>query len=132
MHDSRQPQYKGKQVPAQKLVMTEPDAQEVIVRRQAPRSRPPTAQGLCTTCVHAATCTFPKHYDEPVLQCGEFEGEVLQADPVVAARAALRVAVEEPPADVGQMKGLCRTCSKRVSCVFPRPEGGVWHCEEYE
>lgn len=31
-----------------------------------------------------------------------------------------------------QYKGLCRNCKKRKGCTLPKPEGGVWHCEEYE
>ena len=28
-------------------------------------------------------------------------------------------------------KGLCVNCAKRCTCLFPRTEGGVWHCKEY-
>jgi hypothetical protein len=27
--------------------------------------------------------------------------------------------------------GLCPTCDFRSTCMYPKPEGGVWHCEEY-
>jgi hypothetical protein len=86
--------------------------------------------------VHAETCTFPKPKDRPVLFCDEFEGEVQRPATVVAAKPAPaeKVALESEAADVGtpQLKGLCRLCSKRATCVFPKPAGGVWHCEEYE
>ena len=29
-------------------------------------------------------------------------------------------------------KGLCVNCAHRHYCLFPRAEGGIWHCEEYE
>ncbi|MHC4942009.1 MAG: hypothetical protein ACYTG7_03225 [Planctomycetota bacterium] len=29
-------------------------------------------------------------------------------------------------------KGLCMNCAHREICLYPKPEGGVWHCEEYE
>ena len=29
-------------------------------------------------------------------------------------------------------KGLCRNCKKEKTCKLPRPEGGVWRCEDYE
>lgn len=32
----------------------------------------------------------------------------------------------------GQYKGLCGNCKKRKNCSLPKPEGGVWRCEEYE
>jgi len=34
---------------------------------------------------------------------------------------------EEPAND----RGLCVNCAKREGCNLPRPDGGVWHCEEY-
>ena len=38
---------------------------------------------------------------------------------------------EVPARDEGSVRGLCATCARRSRCEFPRPEGGVWHCEEY-
>ncbi|MCF7919234.1 MAG: hypothetical protein K9N06_04920 [Candidatus Cloacimonetes bacterium] len=36
----------------------------------------------------------------------------------------------EPPQKV--FKGLCTNCENRFICKLPRPETGVWYCEEYE
>ena len=33
--------------------------------------------------------------------------------------------------DGEEFKGLCVNCANRHTCLFPKPEGGVWHCEEY-
>jgi hypothetical protein len=33
--------------------------------------------------------------------------------------------------DAGGYKGLCVNCANRETCLYPKPEGGVWHCEEY-
>jgi hypothetical protein len=30
------------------------------------------------------------------------------------------------------LKGLCINCEHRFTCTLPRPETGVWYCEEYE
>jgi hypothetical protein len=30
-----------------------------------------------------------------------------------------------------ELKGLCVNCANRYTCLFPKSEGGVWHCEEY-
>ena len=27
--------------------------------------------------------------------------------------------------------GLCMDCANAETCTWPKPEGGVWHCEEY-
>jgi hypothetical protein len=31
----------------------------------------------------------------------------------------------------GKSRGLCSICEDREVCTFLKPEGGVWHCEEY-
>jgi len=31
----------------------------------------------------------------------------------------------------GRSKGLCANCAYRDTCLLPRSEGGVWHCEKY-
>jgi len=43
---------------------------------------------------------------------------------------------KQPPApstDVEEaLLGLCVHCIHRQTCRRPRPEGGVWHCEDHE
>jgi hypothetical protein len=34
--------------------------------------------------------------------------------------------------DSGKLKGLCRNCKKQKICKLPKPDGGVWRCEDYE
>jgi hypothetical protein len=33
--------------------------------------------------------------------------------------------------DGEEYKGLCVNCAYRDTCLLPRSEGGVWHCEKY-
>ncbi len=92
-------------------------------------------RGLCMTCFKAPTCTFPRDPERPVLQCDEFEGY-----PESSKGAVTLDHVSESPSKVvkeagdeqGKYKGLCKICEKRETCTFPKPETGVWHCEEYE
>jgi len=28
-------------------------------------------------------------------------------------------------------KGLCMNCANSETCLLPRSEGGIWHCEKY-
>jgi len=89
--------------------------------------------GLCMTCRHADYCTFPHHDDCPVLQCEEFEVETKEAE-----SANLHIvpdATKTRHSDAGNEErplGLCANCAHRDTCTFPKSEGGVWHCEEYE
>jgi hypothetical protein len=39
--------------------------------------------------------------------------------------------VEKRSCDAGEFEGLCVNCANRETCLVPKPEGGVWHCEEY-
>jgi hypothetical protein len=83
-------------------------------------------RGLCTQCVHAAACTFPRDPSRPIRSCEEFEEY-----PSLRSRAPARaVAPKELGAEEPELKGLCRHCAVRISCTFPKPEGGIWHCDE--
>jgi hypothetical protein len=93
-------------------------------------------RGLCATCVHASTCTYPRDPKRPVMHCEEFEGERKPQEPAPVednpGTAGNPDSVSPDREDDAKVKGLCRTCAKRDSCTYPKPEGGVWHCDEYE
>ena len=99
---------------------------------------PAKYRGLCSTCANAATCTFPRDPNRPVLHCDEFEGhEMPQFAGGMGEVSGPRVGAAEHEAknkdrDAEQYKGLCRNCAKRKTCAFPKSEVGVWRCEEYE
>lgn len=94
---------------------------------EAPHTSHP---GLCVTCKHTDHCDFPRAAGHAVLTCDEFEGEsvirrrALVPQPAMTERAAL--------ANREWYPGLCTTCTKLPTCTFPKPEGGVWNCDEFE
>ena len=92
-------------------------------------------KGLCETCIYAVDCTFPRNPDQPVLFCEEFEANPLPS-PMLNYEAGLKIIAANlnhvAGGDPGRYKGLCVNCAHRQSCQFPIPEGGIWHCEEYE
>ena len=93
--------------------------------------------GLCTTCVHDATCTFWRDPAQPVVHCEEFESVVrVEAEfdrrPVLVRVRASSARGDSEDVAPSRAKGLCRTCAHRDTCTFPASEAGVWHCEEYE
>ena len=98
------------------------DKQEV---NNMPKKKDP--KGLCSSCRSGSTCTYTKDCQYPVLQCEEFDGYA--PAPVRAKVKKTAAALEEK--DTGKYKGLCVNCEDRKTCRFPKPEGGVWHCEEY-
>lgn len=100
-------------------------------------ARPPIRQitvgaGLCRTCVKAPECTFPRDASRPVRSCDEFEG----ADGPRSERVPRSVASAifplggAPEKGAAELKGLCVQCARRDTCAYPKPAGGVWHCDE--
>ncbi len=82
--------------------------------------------GLCTRCVNGPTCTFPRDPAHPVRACEEFEEPAgLRPHLIVPPSIAGGAGASEP-----EVKGLCRHCAVRLTCTFPKPEGGIWHCDE--
>lgn len=86
--------------------------------------------------MHATECTFPRNPDRPVLCCDEFEGitksvEEQEPEREPQGRACSGMNDSDPNGSA-VTKGLCRTCSRSDTCTYPKPEGGVWHCDEYD
>ena len=94
--------------------------------------------GLCSTCRHAATCTYLKDAKCPVINCEEFEIEISElpretfSGKDVSASKRLSTGRRSSRDDSARYKGLCSDCENRKTCMYPKPEGGVWHCEEYQ
>jgi hypothetical protein len=102
------------------------------------KKAPPSAVvygGLCSTCAGASTCTFPRDPERPVMHCDELDS--YQPEPVTVEKvrraepAGPKAVSEAEQKELGKYKGLCVNCENRETCTFPKPEGGVWHCDEY-
>jgi len=87
---------------------------------------------LCSSCKHAKTCTFPRDPQKPSLYCEEFEiedGPKKKKNTKYSLKTANgHIALTVEPT---KLVGLCSDCENRRKCTFPKPEGGIWHCEEY-
>ncbi len=91
-------------------------------------------QGLCLTCQNASECTFPRDSARPVLQCEEF-GDILGRSPEKVSPEGSRppgTALSQAESELGTWIGLCKNCENRKDCRYPKPEGGIWRCEEYD
>jgi len=89
-------------------------------------------RGLCSTCVNAPDCTFPRTPGQAVFHCEEFDGgRPLLREMAGAERAAQTAPRAAKKKDSVKFIGLCSNCDNRKTCVFPKPKSGVWHCEEY-
>jgi hypothetical protein len=88
-------------------------------------------RGLCSTCRHAPSCTFPRDPEKPAFYCEEFEIESAPSKKRAGVKAPQPTASFVGVKESARLIGLCSDCEGRQTCVFPKPEGGVWHCEEY-
>ncbi len=97
--------------------------------------------GFCSICKSAPTCNYKGRDSQKISYCCEREGYENCEDSVSLALVnigniflpnsnvggAFGASAKNPATD----KGLCKNCESRQTCLFPKPEGGVWHCEEY-
>ena len=94
--------------------------------------------GLCSSCSNTVTCTYPRDPGRSVVQCDEFEGS-LKSPFKTTGTPFFMADLPSPSQRISHFrgktqngnKGLCRLCEARSTCSYPKPEGGVWHCEEY-
>ncbi|HEX9916780.1 MAG TPA: hypothetical protein VGB16_03505 [candidate division Zixibacteria bacterium] len=88
--------------------------------------------GLCLTCVNASGCIYIKNQKSVVLECEDFEGYTNSPMRATINDVLSKVSSDASKADFGKYEGLCVNCEIRETCEFPKSEGGVWHCEEYQ
>lgn len=86
------------------------------------------ATGLCTACANSPSCTHARIPGIPVVSCGD--ADPLEIEVPRATGVATRPTMAPPPRSA--VKGLCATCARFADCTYPRPETGVWRCEEFE
>lgn len=105
-------------------------------REQRVPETKPTFHGICEVCKNNLTCAYVRNPDLPVLQCEEFQGYEPQPAKIVRRRTTVSAGAGSVSStatpDSSVLKGLCVNCDNRDSCIYPKPEGGVWRCEEYE
>jgi len=86
---------------------------------------------ICSTCNYGDFCVTKKTRKRPVWFCEEFDNYVpVKEQPMVEAQFQTRISTGEN--DSSQFKGLCINCESRHTCKFIKPNGGIWHCEEYK
>ena len=93
-----------------------------------------TSRGLCSACKHEQGCIYPRSSEQIVLECGQFEfAPPIQRPQASASQAELEKLWKKssPPEAETKFQGLCASCADRDVCIYPKPDGGVWRCEEY-
>jgi hypothetical protein len=67
---------------------------------------------------------------KPKMYCEHFDVEPPAPNPWEKEFVEQWPASEVEP-DNGAYRGLCANCSNRHHCTIAKPEGDIWHCEEY-
>ncbi|HOA74416.1 MAG TPA: hypothetical protein PL151_03485 [Phycisphaerae bacterium] len=86
-------------------------------------------QDLCSNCENAETHARRGRPKRPIYFCEEFE--VSSAAPSPGPDHNVREPRMETHSASGRM-GLCVNCENAATCCLPKPDGGIWHCEEYQ
>lgn len=92
--------------------------------------------GLCLTCDNNSSgCGFRKRRGFDAIYCEMFSSNgaspsaELRSSVVMRPTATTWSEAREPV--TSGVTGLCVNCEHRDECTYSKPEGGVWHCEEY-
>ena len=86
-------------------------------------------RGICCTCNNASTCTYSKNFELPVLQCEDFDDYTPTLEKMHERDILSPIDIKY---ENSSYKGLCSNCENYEGCTSFKPEGGIWHCEEYK
>jgi hypothetical protein len=85
---------------------------------------------LCSNCRNQSDCVFFMKADEPVIACEMYECGFSSKSRLSLVKGKLAAAVDAL-AEEDYPMGLCANCDNLKVCQMPKPQSGVWNCEEY-
>ncbi len=90
---------------------------------------------ICTTCNNAKICLSHGNKIRPVWFCEQFDDFVpINKDKTLEANSPILksdIKSIKSAKNSKEFKGLCVNCECRFECKLGKPNGGIWHCEEY-
>ena len=90
---------------------------------------------LCITCNYAQTCFQRRLHRKPVWFCEQFDDYVPQKSKVTytidTTKTSTPSSLHVDEKKLNGLKGLCCNCENRETCTYPKPDGGIWNCENY-
>lgn len=84
-------------------------------------------RSICSTCTHNGKCLLQGEGNK--FSCEEFSNGARENG--IGFRLEESDVLIEKTSNVPPPKGLCSTCDNLPTCLLPKHQGGVWHCEEY-
>jgi hypothetical protein len=87
---------------------------------------------LCCACTYKAKCMDHGTAENPKLFCEQFDsGEFTPHIRKKSDNGSARSHRFDQANHSDEVGGLCANCENRSNCTIARPEGHIWHCEEY-
>ena len=90
--------------------------------------KPSGAGGVCLACKFDPDCIYEAAYGRVALECEQFE-MAFPAPPTPTP--SIHENIPRHGRESNTYPGLCSNCDNRETCIHPKPEGGIWRCEEY-
>ena len=85
---------------------------------------------LCANCRDQSDCVFFMKASEPIIECEMYECGPPSRPRLSLVKKNVAAEVDELPEEENLM-GLCVNCDNLKGCQLPKPQSGVWTCEEY-
>ena len=90
-------------------------------------------RGLCSTCNNSPTCFYHlRNGKRVVCYCELFDNHI---SPSKVGEFSPNTTLTLEPNTHSTIKdrfnGLCLNCENIKTCAYPKPKGGIWHCEDY-
>jgi len=85
---------------------------------------------LCANCRDQSDCVYFMKAGEPIIECEMYECGSSSKPWLSLVKGKLAAAVDALAEEDNPM-GLCANCDNLKVCQMPKPQSGVWNCEEY-
>ncbi|MFC2139536.1 hypothetical protein ACFLR4_02635 [Bacteroidota bacterium] len=88
---------------------------------------------LCLSCNYTSLCTKRKNLKRPIWFCEEYDDFMPpQTNKTsISKQTIANSSFSNPKENPHKYAGICSNCEIRDTCQYPKPENGIWHCEEY-
>lgn len=86
-------------------------------------------KSICYNCASQHSCSMLANSVTPVIQCEMYECCSSEKNP--AGEQQMLAVDSADEYNAVHLLGLCSNCENRLSCSWPKPASGIWHCEGY-
>ncbi len=109
-----------------------------IKEKEYPMAKNQEYLDICTSCFAEPDCPQSAELRHPIWFCNEFDtiknsvDKDTKSKPNASHSNNNDLISKTKEKETRIYKGLCVNCENQKTCMLTIPEGGVWHCEEYQ